>query len=247
MAGTTAIHLIILVAGDAYVVFHPLVPHEVAPHVELVDVEVPAVVTPPPPPVAPLPEVHDEPKPVVATPTPAAHRASAPQQIREPQPVHAEQPAVAGGEQVVKEEDIAPAATGVAVAPGTPHDRIGRGGTGGDLGAGSGGGSADAPVPVSVATIKTLAKPRGDYGYLGGDNYPAEARRLGIEGVIKVKLIVDAAGKVTRKVLLTRLGHGLDELALDQAAKIEFDPARDTDDHAVASVVVWTFNMTLPK
>jgi len=62
-----------------------------------------------------------------------------------------------------------------------------------------------------------------------------------------VKLVVDASGKVTRKILLTHLGHGLDDLALDQAGKIEFDPARDTDDHAVASVVVWTFNMTLPK
>ena len=48
-------------------------------------------------------------------------------------------------------------------------------------------------------------------------------------------------------VLLNKLGHGLDELALARARQIEFEPARDTDDHPVTSVVVWTFNMTLPK
>jgi hypothetical protein len=48
-------------------------------------------------------------------------------------------------------------------------------------------------------------------------------------------------------VLLNRLGHGLDELALARARQIEFEPARDTSDRAVRSVVVWTFNMTLPK
>ena len=48
-------------------------------------------------------------------------------------------------------------------------------------------------------------------------------------------------------MLLNRLGHGLDELALKRAAEIEFEPARDTDDRPVTSVVVWTFTMTLPK
>ena len=31
------------------------------------------------------------------------------------------------------------------------------------------------------------------------------------------------------------------------AKEIEFEPAKDTDDHPVTSVVVWTFDMTLPK
>jgi hypothetical protein len=52
---------------------------------------------------------------------------------------------------------------------------------------------------------------------------------------------------VKSAVLLNKLGHGLDELALERAKKIQFDPARDTDDKPVSSVVVWTFNMTLPK
>ena len=75
----------------------------------------------------------------------------------------------------------------------------------------------------------------------------AGTRSLGIEGVIRVRLVVDENGKVKDTRLLNRLGHGLDELALERAKKIEFEPARDTDDKAVSSVVVWTFNMTLPK
>ena len=47
--------------------------------------------------------------------------------------------------------------------------------------------------------------------------------------------------------LLNRLGHGLDELALSRANRILFDPAKDTDDKPVASVVVWTFDMNPPK
>jgi protein TonB len=144
--------------------------------------------------------------------------------------------------------DVAPSATGVAVARGprtTGH--IGRGGSGTGTGAGSGAGSADTPAPMSVATIKTRALPRGDYAYEESKDYPAEARQLGIEGKIRVKLIVDERGLVKSAQLLNRLGHGLDELAMARATKIVFDPAKDTDDKPVASVVVWTFNMALPK
>jgi TonB family protein len=119
---------------------------------------------------------------------------------------------------------------------------------GGGTGAGIGAGSAEAPAPVSIAAIKTRAMPRGDYGYFDASHdYPEEAKRLGIEGEIRVRLVVDRTGKVTSRVLLDHLGHGLDQLALARAAKIQFTPARDTHDQPVASIVVWTFHMTLPK
>ena len=148
---------------------------------------------------------------------------------------------------MISEPDLAPAATGVGVAVGartTGH--VGRGGHGGGTGAGTGTGSA-AGAPMSVATIKQRALPRGDYSYQEAKDYPEEAKQLGIEGKIRVKLVVDEHGAVTSAVLLNRLGHGLDELALRRANAIVFDPARDTDDHPVTSVVVWTFDMTLPK
>jgi TonB family protein len=101
---------------------------------------------------------------------------------------------------------------------------------------------------MSVATIKSRAMPKGDFSYFDASkDYPPEAKALAIEGVIRVRLVVDAAGAVKSAVLINKLGHGLDELALERAKKIQFEPAKDTDDKPVSSVVVWTFNMTLPK
>lgn len=252
-AGTLALHLIAVTAGDAIVVTHPPSAWTPAPHVELVDIEPPAVLKPPPPPPAPEPPTPVPADDVKPAPRPQAARAVA-RQIRsapEPAPPAAtDVPVPSGGDEVVHMDDIAPAATGVGVAVGKRSTgRIGRGGAGGGTGAGSGSGSADEVAkPVSVATIKTRALPRGDYAYFdAGKDYPPEARALGIEGAIRVRLVVDEQGKVKSQVLLNKLGHGLDELALRRAAEIAFDPAKDTDDRPVTSVVVWTFNMTLPR
>lgn len=250
-AGTLAIHLIVMTAGDAMVVTHPPNHRTPAPHIELVDIEPPPILKPPPPP----PPTPEPPAPQVADvkPPPRAQVARAAPQIRaapapEP-PSKTDVPVPSGGDEVVKMDDIAPAATGVGVAVGKPSTgRIGRGGTGGGTGGGSGAGSADEVKPVSVATIKARALPKGDYAYFdAGKEYPPEARALGIEGALRVRLVVDEHGKVKSLVLLNKLGHGLDELAMKRAAEIEFEPAKDTEDNPVTSVVVWTFNMTLPK
>ena len=154
-------------------------------------------------------------------------------------------PAPAGGDgPTVAIADLGPGTTGVAVAK-TPGKTGAGTGTGAGAGAGSGSGSGSGPV--SVATIKSRALPRGDYSYYESKDYPAEAKRLGVEGTIRVKLVVDATGHVRSAVLLDHLGHGLDELALVRARAIEFTPARDSDDRDVSSVVIWTFQMTLPR
>jgi len=103
-------------------------------------------------------------------------------------------------------------------------------------------------IPTSIASIKTPAEAKDGFDYFDARrSYPAEARRLGIEGRIRVRLTVDASGKVTQAKLLGSLGHGLDELALSRARAIQFTPARDTDDKPVASTVIWTFTFTLPS
>jgi protein TonB len=253
-AGTVAIHTILLVFIDALIVTNPIVIKPPTPRIEMIEVKV----DPPPklkPAAAPV-QARTEPPPVKQEPTRPRPRSLEPRIPTPPPPNPPETPPppadnqTPGGDPVVAMPDIAPAATGVAVATGkrtTGH--IGRGGQGGGTGAGSGSGSGTPPPPpVSVATIKTRALPKGDYGYFdAGKDYPPAARQLGIEGVIRVKLVVDARGKVTSALLLNKLGHGLDELAMARAQRIEFDPAKDTDDKPVSSVVVWTFNMTLPK
>lgn len=255
-AGTLAIHAVLALLGDALIETIPAKKVERAPTVELVDIQpepppppAPAPVEPPPtpeiaptpPPPAPAPE----PRPRVARTTQPAPPPETP-----PPPMDTPPSPDSGGAPVTTMENIAPAATGVAVARGPRSTgRIGRGGTGGGTGSGAGAGSSDAPpAPMSVATIKTRAMPKGDFSYFDASkDYPAEAKQLGIEGVIRVRLIVDASGSVKSAVLLNKLGHGLDELALERAKKIQFDPAKDTDDNPVTSVVVWTFDMTLPK
>jgi periplasmic protein TonB len=248
-AGTIAIHTLAVVTADAIVLSYPVWRDPPAPHIELVDIEVPPVLQPPPPPVEPPKE--PEPEPERPKPRPAQEvRATPPPPPPTDLPPPPPEPD-SGGSPEIAMPDIAPSATGVAVATGPrTTGKIGRGGSGGGTGSGTGVGTGGEPppTPVSVATIKTRAMPRGDYGYFdAGKDYPAEARQLGIEGVIRVRLVVDDKGKVVSAVLLNQLGHGLDELALTRARQIEFDPAKDSDDRAVSSVVVWTFNMTLPK
>jgi TonB family protein len=251
-AGALAVHIALITGGDALVVTHPPRAWVPAPHIEMIEVEVQPELVPPPPPLpAPVPE--PAPIPVEpARPAPrAAHVRAAPSPVRsapEPPPPVAPTEPTSGGDPVVHMDDIAPSATGVGVAVGKPETgHIGRGGRGGGTGAGSGS-SSEPPRPVSVASIKTRAMPKGDYGFFdAGKDYPPEARALGIEGAIRVRLVVDEHGQVKSKVLLNRLGHGLDELALKRAGEIRFDPALDSDERPVTSVVVWTFNMTLPR
>ena len=246
IGGTLAIHTLFIVAVDVLTVTHPYEPPPPAPRIGLIDIKVEPAPKPPSPPIRPSePPTSDPPTVVTRTRT-----------VREPQtrtapPSSSEPPPTAdpGGAPTIAIPDLAPSATGVAVPVGKrTTGPIGRGGSGTGTGTSVGSGAGAPPPPMSVATIKTRALPKGDYGYIdAGKDYPVAARQLGIEGPIRVKLVVDAAGTVKSAVLLNRLGHGLDELALERANKIEFEPAKDTDDHPVSSVVIWTFNMTLPK
>ncbi|HUS26953.1 MAG TPA: TonB family protein [Kofleriaceae bacterium] len=255
--GSIAIHVGLATLAYTLLVTRPVLPPPKVPKVDLVEIEPPPLIKPLPPPVQPEtpkpPEAAPEPvkQPVQQRATKAVTRpATTPPPTTEQPPPTTTTSDDSGGAPVTTMEDIAPSATGVAVAKGPrTTGKVGRGGTGGGTGSGAGTGSSDAPpTPVSVATIKTRAMPKGDFSYVDASkDYPAEAKALGIEGQIRVRLIVDDAGAVKSAVLLNKLGHGLDELALERAKKIVFDPAKDTDDKPVSSVVIWTFNMTLPK
>ncbi|MBS1119089.1 MAG: TonB family protein [Deltaproteobacteria bacterium] len=103
------------------------------------------------------------------------------------------------------------------------------------------------PATLKTVTLKTRPIPKGDYSRIDvGMDYPEEARALGIEGTISVRMVVDDKGRVETAVVLTPLGYGLDELAIARARRIEFEPARDSDDTPIRAVIVWRFNMTLP-
>lgn len=218
------------------------------------------VVVKPPPKVVeetpPEPVVEDEAKPPPKTPPEPRRTTRPPPRVavttEEPAPGDNTNDDVPAPVVAIQMGDLMSDATGVPVENRKPTGRkVGTGGTGTNTG---GGGKDDSetrapppPAPVSVASIKTQAKPIGNTDYFNaGKDYPPDAKRLGIEGKVKVKLTVDDKGKVIKRVLVTRLGHGLDKLALSLAKKLKFEPAIDTNDKPVTSVLVWTFNFQLP-
>jgi protein TonB len=215
--------------------------------------EVPKVEEPPPPPppvAAPVPV----PVPVKAPPPKVAPRTPAPPKAPPPEaPPPAPGPEVDDSAAPEIKLDIPASAQGTMTAPqgtsatGVPGGK--RGGTGQGPG---GGGAADAdgsgPRVASVASVKTMPVVEGDFDHvLLGKDYPADAKRLGIEGQVQVRLLIDDHGRVAQTKLLKGLGYGLDERAVALARKIRFKPAVDTNDAPVATWITWSFNFELPE
>lgn len=91
------------------------------------------------------------------------------------------------------------------------------------------------PIAVQVATIpaKIIEKP--------SPSYTEEARRLKIEGAVRLQLKFTADGRVEIQDVLSKLGHGLDEQAVRVAQQIKFKPAqlegRDVESVVVISII----------
>jgi TonB family protein len=106
--------------------------------------------------------------------------------------------------------------TGSGYGPGS------GGGYGGGTGGGYGSGSGTGYGPGSG----------GGYGggsYVSGAHpiYPPEARRAGLEGVVRLRLLIGVSGSVTELRVLKSSGHEiLDEAALRAVRKWRFSPAR---------------------
>jgi periplasmic protein TonB len=75
--------------------------------------------------------------------------------------------------------------------------------------------------------------------------YPEEARKLGLEGQVVMRLTVDAQGKVTRANVIKGSGHGyFDDAALDAVKRFHFKPGMDGDE-AVATEITYTYTFLL--
>jgi hypothetical protein len=55
-----------------------------------------------------------------------------------------------------------------------------------------------------------------------------------------ILLDVGATGQVSRIKLLKAPGYGLDKIAIEEAFKLRFEPARDRNGRAIATLVVWS-------
>lgn len=86
-------------------------------------------------------------------------------------------------------------------------------GTGDGAGAGEGRG-----VPVTPPRVVSAVQPK----------YPSSARSAGIEGVVGVKMLVNASGKVENAFVVRSSGNAaLDEAAVAAVYKWRFSPAKD--------------------
>lgn len=56
-------------------------------------------------------------------------------------------------------------------------------------------------------------------------NYTDDARAAGIEGRVRVEISLDESGHVLGAKVVSGLGHGLDESAIDAAKRMSFNPA----------------------
>ncbi|MDB4981568.1 MAG: Ferric siderophore transport system, periplasmic binding protein TonB, partial [Myxococcales bacterium] len=100
------------------------------------------------------------------------------------------------------------------------------------------GGSGDGlPIPVPEVFISEPPRLLNEVKA----NYPPEAQRMGIEGAVEMKLLLDENGDV-RKVTITKpAGHGFDELARAAIKKAKFTPARTSDGKAVPMSLTYTY------
>ena len=76
-------------------------------------------------------------------------------------------------------------------------------------------------------------------------DYPAEARRLQIEGQVKLRVAIDRQGKIRWSRVIKSAGYGLDEAAKLGLARTPFKPARACDGRVVDQVVTLTYTFEL--
>jgi protein TonB len=74
--------------------------------------------------------------------------------------------------------------------------------------------------------------------------YPEAARREGLEGDVRLELLVDERGEVAEVRVLEPAGHGFDEVAPIAARRIVFEPAQ-RGGRPVAVRIPWTLKFRL--
>ncbi len=252
-AATLAIHVVV---GAGMVALEPAEEDdapEIVAELDMDDVVEEPPPPPEPPPPAPEPEkAEPEPEPEWAEPEPEQDPPPAPPpDPAPPPPGETGDPAPGWATEPPSQDEPYDLGNAVPAAQARAPGARGRGGTGGGRGTGGGGepgGTGNVPTPVSVSEIKTMPMPIGDTDFVEAHkDYPPDARRLGVDGQVKVRLVVDAQGQVASRRLVTKLGHGLDQLAMRLARRLRFRPAIDNSDRPVPAVVVWTFTFTLPQ
>ena len=75
--------------------------------------------------------------------------------------------------------------------------------------------------------------------------YPENARRLGIEGQVVLRFVIDQSGRVERDIEVVTSLPMLDQAAIDAVRQWRFSPARDRDGNPVRVLVSVPLQFTL--
>jgi protein TonB len=77
-------------------------------------------------------------------------------------------------------------------------------------------------------------------------DYPADAHRMGIEGVVDLKVTIGPKGEVLDVKVLKAAGHGFDEAARAALKKFKFSPPRTSDGKGVVTNIPYKYRFELP-
>jgi TonB family protein len=111
---------------------------------------------------------------------------------------------------------------------------------GGGGAGGGGGGGADYARTFRVHEVTRRAQITSKPEPL----YTEEARKNGVTGTVRLRLVLSAAGRVTGITPLTKLPDGLTEKAIEAARKINFTPA-EKDGRKVSQYVTIEYNFNI--
>ena len=100
-----------------------------------------------------------------------------------------------------------------------------------------------APDPNAFAPVEDnlISQPAAMMNEFKAD-YPPEARRLGIEGRVILRVAIDRKGNVRWTRVIRSAGHGMDEAAMQALAKSKFRPARTVDGRIVDQIITWKYD-----
>jgi protein TonB len=223
-------------------------PVVVRPRPVEVEFKRPAPEPPPPPPqaAAPRPTPQRAPRPIArkvamsSAPKPVPSTLSAPQ---DPPPRRAAPLPPVYGFAMESPTDV-----GSSIAAAQGGSGIAEPGAKGRGARGSAPAAPGEPGAGGELSIKTM--PEVDTDACGRSiTYPPDAERAGVEGKVRLRVALDARGRVSSARVLRGLGHGLDEAAVDALThRCRFTPAIATDGRAVAFVIEsYSFVFELPR
>jgi TonB family protein len=72
-------------------------------------------------------------------------------------------------------------------------------------------------------------------------DYPPEARRLGLDGRVSLRIGLDRTGKIRFVKVLRPAGHGFDEAAVKALWQFRFSPAVSNDGQAVDYLLTYHY------